>query len=134
MTSAHKTDCYSLCLPKEFDWDMRIKNLILSSFFWGYTCTQIPASILAQQWIAQRLFSLTLIIAGLLTLSGPIAASYGGWQTVVATRVICGLAQGTVLPCLHTLLSKWAPPEERGRLCECTLLIKQHGASAFTLA
>ncbi|XP_012234521.2 putative inorganic phosphate cotransporter [Linepithema humile] len=100
---------------QEFDWDMQIKNLILSSFFWGYTCTQIPASILAQQWTAQRLFSLTLILAGLLTLSAPIAAYYGGWQMVVATRVICGLAQGTVLPCLHTLLSKWTPPEERGR-------------------
>jgi len=30
--------------------------------------------------------------------------------------VIQGLAQGFLLPCLHTLLSNWTPIEERGRL------------------
>ncbi|CAL1689630.1 unnamed protein product [Lasius platythorax] len=101
---------------EEFDWSEPIKHMILSSFFWGYTCTQIPASILAQRWSAQGLFSATLIISGLLTLGSPISAHYGGWQAVIAARVICGLAQGAALPSLHTLLSKWSPPEERGRL------------------
>ncbi|XP_029674847.1 putative inorganic phosphate cotransporter [Formica exsecta] len=101
---------------EEFDWSESVKHIILSSFFWGYTCTQIPASILAQRWSAQRLLSATLIISGLLTLSSPFAAHYSGWQAVIAARVICGLAQGATLPSLHTLLSKWSPPEERGRL------------------
>lgn len=109
-------------LPKEFHWDEPVKHMILSSFFWGYTCTQIPASILIQRWNAQGLFSTTLIISGLLTLGTPIAAHYGGWQIVIAARVMCGIVQGSVLPCLHTLLSKWSPPEERGRLCEYTCL------------
>lgn len=104
--------------PKEFRWDESVKHVILSSFFWGYTCTQVPASILTQRWTAQGLFSATLVISGLVTLATPWAAHYGGWQTVIAGRVICGLVQGAVLPCLHTLLSKWAPPEERGRLGE----------------
>lgn len=103
-------------LPKEFDWSESVKHTILSSFFWGYTCTQIPASILAQRWSAQKLFSVTLIISGLLTLGTPFAAHYNGWEAVIAARVICGLAQGATLPSLHTLLSKWSPPEERGRL------------------
>ncbi|XP_012523232.1 putative inorganic phosphate cotransporter isoform X2 [Monomorium pharaonis] len=98
-----------------FHWEERVKHLILSSFFWGYTCTQIPASILTQRWSAQGLFSATLIISGLVTLSTPMAAHYGGWELVIATRAICGLVQGSALPCLHTLLSKWSPPEERGR-------------------
>ncbi|XP_011691709.1 PREDICTED: putative inorganic phosphate cotransporter [Wasmannia auropunctata] len=101
---------------EEFYWDEPVKHLILSSFFWGYTCTQIPASILTQRWSAQGLFSATLIISGLLTIGTPLAAYYGGWQTVIASRVMCGLVQGAVLPCLHTLLSRWSPPEERGRL------------------
>ncbi|GAB1859794.1 Putative inorganic phosphate cotransporter [Camponotus japonicus] len=101
---------------EEFDWSESVKHMILSSFFWGYTCTQIPASIVTQRWSAQGLFSVTLIIAGLLTLGSPFAAHYGGWQAMIAARIICGLAQGAALPCLHTLLSKWSPPEERGRL------------------
>jgi len=103
---------------KEFSWDDSVKHLILSSFFWGYICTQIPGSIIAQIWSAQGLFSIALIISGLMTLGSPIAAHYGNWQAMIVTRIISGLAQGTVLPCLHTLLSKWVPPEERGRLCE----------------
>ncbi|XP_071576583.1 putative inorganic phosphate cotransporter isoform X2 [Temnothorax nylanderi] len=101
---------------EEFRWDESVKHIILSSFFWGYTCTQIPASILTQRWSAQKLFAATLIISGLLTFTTPWAAHYGGWQTVIAGRAICGLVQGAVLPCLHTLLSRWSPPEERGRL------------------
>ncbi|KAH0956061.1 hypothetical protein HN011_010903 [Eciton burchellii] len=101
---------------EEFDWDDSVKHLILSSFFWGYICTQIPGSIIAQIWSAQGLFSIALIISGLMTLGSPIAAHYGNWQAMIVTRIISGLAQGTVLPCLHTLLSKWVPPEERGRL------------------
>lgn len=109
-------------LPKEFHWEESVKHIILSSFFWGYTITQIPASILTQRWTAQGLFSVTLVISGLLTLATPMAAHYGGWQMVIACRIICGLVQGAVLPCLHTLLSRWSPPEERGRLCKCICL------------
>lgn len=95
-----------------------MKNLILSSFFWGYTITQIPGSIIAQRWCAQGLFSVAVFASGLLTLGVPLAAHYGGWQAVCALRMLSGLAQGTVLPSLHTLLSKWSPTEERGRLGE----------------
>ncbi|KYM76069.1 Putative inorganic phosphate cotransporter, partial [Atta colombica] len=101
---------------EEFHWEESVKHIILSSFFWGYTITQIPASILTQRWTAQGLFSMTLVISGLLTVATPMAAHYGGWQMVIACRVMCGLVQGAVLPCLHTLLSRWSPPEERGRL------------------
>ncbi|XP_076624577.1 putative inorganic phosphate cotransporter isoform X1 [Colletes latitarsis] len=101
---------------EEFPWDNKIKDNILSSFFWGYVCTQIIGSIIAQRWGAQKLFSLAVFICGVATLLVPVAATYSGWEAVCVTRVIAGLCQGTVLPCLHTLLSKWAPVEERGRM------------------
>lgn len=39
-----------------------------------------------------------------------------GWQAICLCRVIQGLAQGSLLPCLHTLQGKWAPINERGRI------------------
>lgn len=101
---------------KIFAWNSSIKDTILSSFFWGYVCTQIIGSIIAQQWGAHKLFSMTLFVCSLATLLIPVAAIYGGWEAVCALRVIAGLCQGTVLPSLHTLLAKWVPVEERGRM------------------
>lgn len=73
---------------------------------------------MARDWGAHKLFSLAQFACGLLTLLIPIVAKYCGWEIVCVTRVIAGLFQGTVLPCLHTLLSKWVPMEERGRICK----------------
>nr|XP_012143479.1 PREDICTED: putative inorganic phosphate cotransporter isoform X1 [Megachile rotundata] len=101
---------------EEFNWDNTIKNNILSSFFWGYVCTQLIGSIIAQRWGAQKLYAGAQLICGAVTLSVPFLSHYCGWEAVCASRVIAGLSQGTVLPCLHTLLSKWVPPEERGRM------------------
>ncbi|XP_054014849.1 putative inorganic phosphate cotransporter [Hylaeus anthracinus] len=101
---------------EEFPWDNSTKDTILSSFFWGYICTQVIGSIIAQRWGAQKLYALAQLICGLVTLCIPVAATYCGWEAVCCFRVIAGLCQGTVLPCLHTLLSKWAPVEERGRM------------------
>lgn len=107
----------SLCF-KQFSWDEKIKDVIQSSFFWGYVCTQIIGSMVAQRWGAHKLFSLAQFACGFVTLLIPVLAEYAGWEAFCVTRVIAGIFQGTVLPCLHALLSKWAPMEERGRICE----------------
>ncbi|XP_076290086.1 putative inorganic phosphate cotransporter isoform X2 [Lasioglossum baleicum] len=101
---------------EQFEWNNSTKDIILSSFFWGYVCTQIIGSIIAHRWGAQKLFSIALFICGLVTLLVPAAAKYSGWEAVCVSRVIAGFCQGTVLPCLHTLLSKWVPMDERGRM------------------
>ncbi|CAK9820271.1 Putative inorganic phosphate cotransporter [Anthophora plagiata] len=100
----------------EFPWDHTIKDIIQSSFFWGYVCTQVIGSIVAQRWGAHKMFTLAQFVCGLVTLAIPVLAQYCGWEAVCVSRVIAGLFQGTILPCLHTLLSKWAPTEERGRI------------------
>lgn len=48
----------------------------------------------------------------------PVAASYGGIVAVCVCRVGMGLCQGSLIPCVQTLLAKWAPPPERARLGE----------------
>ncbi|CAL7933695.1 unnamed protein product [Xylocopa violacea] len=100
----------------EFQWDNSVKDIIQSSFFWGYVCTQIIGSIVAQRWGAHKLYALAQFVCGFVTLLIPLLAKYCGWEAVCASRVIAGLFQGVILPCIHTLLSKWAPVEERGRL------------------
>ncbi|XP_015524838.1 putative inorganic phosphate cotransporter isoform X1 [Neodiprion lecontei] len=99
-----------------YNWEPSVQSLILSSFFWGYVLIQVPAGLIAQRFGARKLLAIAVFICGGISLLIPAAARYGGWIFVCFCRVLMGLCQGCVLPSLHTLLSKWAPPEERGRL------------------
>ncbi|XP_044003331.1 putative inorganic phosphate cotransporter isoform X2 [Aphidius gifuensis] len=104
----------------EFRWSDKIQNLILSSFFWGYVLSHIPGAQLAQRFGAQKFMCLAIGLCGIVTGLIPIAATYGDWQAVIVLRVLTGVCQGVVPPCMHTLLSKWIPQEERGRAGSCT--------------
>lgn len=91
---------------------------MLSSFFWGYVVTQVPSGYIANIWSSQKLLAIGMLICGIFKVLTPIAAHYGGLEAVLVCRVVMGLTQACLLPCIQTLLSKWAPPSERARLGE----------------
>ncbi|XP_062548324.1 putative inorganic phosphate cotransporter isoform X1 [Armigeres subalbatus] len=99
-----------------FDWSEQTKSVILSSFFWGYVVTQIPAGQLAQRVGAKVLLLFSLGICSTLAVLTPLFAHIGGDKLVITLRIVQGLSQGFIFPSTHTLLSKWAPVSERGRL------------------
>uniref|UniRef100_A0AAG5DL33 Putative inorganic phosphate cotransporter n=1 Tax=Anopheles atroparvus TaxID=41427 RepID=A0AAG5DL33_ANOAO len=101
---------------EEFHWDERTKSAILSSFFWGYVVTQIPAGQLAQRFGPKILLLLSLSICSALAVLTPICAHVGGAKAVMGLRIVQGLSQGVIFPSTHTMLSRWAPPSERGLL------------------
>lgn len=105
-----------------YNWSSTESATILSSFFWGYTIMQIPSGYIAAFWSAQKLLSFGLLLCGILNILTPTLAHYGGYLAVCACRVGMGLSQSCLLPSIHTLLSKWAPPTERARLGENILL------------
>ncbi|KAK0174775.1 hypothetical protein PV327_010505 [Microctonus hyperodae] len=103
-----------------YNWSDSTQNIILSSFFWGYVITHIPGGEFAQRFGAQKFLSIAVGICGIVTILIPTAAQYGGWQAVIVIRVLTGALQGIIPPCMHILLSKWVPVDERGRAGSCT--------------
>ncbi|XP_067632683.1 putative inorganic phosphate cotransporter [Eurosta solidaginis] len=99
---------------EQYDWHEKAKSVILSSFFWGYILTQVPGGALAKKYGGKMVLFYGISICSVLTILTPICAKIGGWQLVCALRVIQGLSQGLIFPSTHTLLSKWAPVEDRG--------------------
>ncbi|XP_055916061.1 putative inorganic phosphate cotransporter [Eupeodes corollae] len=97
-------------------WDEKTKSIVLSSFFWGYVVTQIPSGQLAQKYGGQRILFWGISICSILSVLTPFCAKIGGWPFVCALRLVQGLCQGSVFPCTHNLISKWAPIKERGKL------------------
>ncbi|XP_068146982.1 putative inorganic phosphate cotransporter isoform X1 [Drosophila tropicalis] len=100
----------------EYDWSEKTKSLLLSSFFWGYVITQVPAGQLARKFGGKVTLLTGLSICSVLNILTPLFADLGGWQLVCALRVVEGLCQGFVFPSVHTILSGWAVPRERATL------------------
>lgn len=101
---------------QEYEWDQQTQSTILSSFFWGYVFTQVPAGQLAERFGPKIVIFFAMLISSLLTVLTPLAASVGGWQLLCGLRVLEGLCQGVIFPSSHSLLSKWSPVLERGQM------------------
>ncbi|XP_071644036.1 putative inorganic phosphate cotransporter [Temnothorax longispinosus] len=101
---------------EDYGWTKQQKDLVLSSFTWGYVVTMVPSGYIADVWSAQKLLGIGLLLCGILQVLTPTFAHYGGLEAVLACRIGMGLTQACLYPCIQTFLSKWAPPAERARL------------------
>lgn len=75
----------------EFDWDKSTQAKLLSSFFYGYICTQIIGGWLSDTYGGRRVFGVALIISGICSLLTPVCARTSVYAVFVA-RVILGLS------------------------------------------
>lgn len=104
---------------QQYDWNEATRGLVLSSFFWGYIVTQVPAGQLAEKYGAKILLLISLTLCTIFTLITPVAAGWG-WEFMCAARIVQGLAQGFIYPSVHTMLARWVHPSERGFLSTFT--------------
>ncbi|KAJ3645922.1 hypothetical protein Zmor_023541 [Zophobas morio] len=97
-----------------YEWDSNLQSLILGSYFWGYTITCIPGGVLGEKFGPTRTVMIATLISGFLTLVGPLASSWH-YAVLILSRFLTGVCGGVIYPCLHCLVSRWAPPEEKGK-------------------
>ncbi|XP_061401943.1 putative inorganic phosphate cotransporter [Musca vetustissima] len=100
----------------QYNWTEAEKSYILSSFFWGYVVTQLPAGYVCKRFGTKvTLFAATLgsSLAGLIL---PFTVKWGDWQIFCAVRVLQGLFQGFDITAAYAHVAKWSPVEERNRL------------------
>ncbi|XP_031620236.1 vesicular glutamate transporter 1-like isoform X2 [Contarinia nasturtii] len=100
---------------QEFSWDSKDRGLILSSFFWGYIMTQIFGGLLGSKFGGNLVFGIGVFVTSVLTLLTPLAAK-AGVGALISVRLIEGIFEGVTFPCMHAVLSHWAPPFERSRM------------------
>ncbi|KRT86300.1 membrane transporter [Oryctes borbonicus] len=99
----------------QFIWETDLQGYILSSFFYGYVITQIPFGIMAKKYGNIYFLGVGMLINSVFAFLVPISAEWGvGW--LIAVRFIQGLGEGPIVPCTHSLLAKWIPPNERSRM------------------
>lgn len=76
-----------------YDWDEATQGLVLSSFFWGYLITQIPAGVLTQRLGGHRFLCWSLFSTSVLSILLPPCAYIGGWLLVCINRMLQGVTQ-----------------------------------------
>jgi ACS family sodium-dependent inorganic phosphate cotransporter-like MFS transporter 6/7/8 len=91
-------------------------DTILSSFFWGYLVTQIVAGQLSEYFGAKWFLVGTMLLGSVFNVLIPVLASCWGSGGVILCRVVQGLAQGFLYPCILNIISKWTPLFERSRV------------------
>lgn len=99
---------------QRFAWDEAAQNVLISSFFWGYICTELPGGRLAEVIGARKVFGYATLLASVVTLLTPMFAKIH-FLLVVIVRILLGLFLGPTWPSILPLASKWIPMNERGK-------------------
>ena len=74
--------------------------------------SQYPGAWVAERFSAKWVMFFSVFLNVICTLLTPKAAAIGPWAIVVM-RVGEGIGGGVTFPSMHTMLSSWAPPNER---------------------
>ncbi|XP_052822655.1 sialin [Octopus bimaculoides] len=99
----------------EFEWPENLVANVLGGFFYGYTASNIPGGIIADRFGGKRVFGISLMLAGILTLLHPVLTRVSGYLTL-ALRIGTGFVSGPLFPSMHSIWGRWAPPIERTKL------------------
>ncbi|XP_043690260.1 probable anion transporter 6 [Telopea speciosissima] len=107
------------------------KGTILSTFYYGYACSQVPGGWAAQRIGGRRVLLLSFVLWSLTCALVPLDPNQV--KTLVMARLLVGVAQGFIFPSIHTILGLWVPPHERSRSVSLTTSGMYLGAAAGML-
>lgn len=101
-------------MAKELGWSATERGLVSSSFFWGYSLTQIPAG-----WVSTSIGGARVLAAGVAlwsvgTFFAPPAAQLS-LVALCATRVFVGLGEGLAPSSATNVMARLVPEKERAR-------------------
>ncbi|KAJ8946323.1 hypothetical protein NQ318_004212 [Aromia moschata] len=102
-------------IPTYPEWSEK-KNVMLSSFFWGYICLQVVAGQIAKNYGPKLFLTGAIFTCSTFSILIPILGERYGYEAVIMCRIIQGLAQGFVYPSVHNLLSAWVPLFNRAKV------------------
>ncbi|XP_061339412.1 probable anion transporter 5 [Gastrolobium bilobum] len=94
------------------------KGSILSTFYYGYACSQVPGGFAAQKIGGRRVLLLSFLLWSLTCALVPLDPNRV--TILVIARLLVGVAQGFIFPSIHTVLAQWVPPHERSRSVSLT--------------
>lgn len=94
-------------------WSDSTKGAILSSFFYGYICTQILGGYLSHRYGAKLVLGAGCFLWSIFTLIVPLVAD--NIPLLIISRIFLGAGEGIGFPAIHHLIATFIPPNEQSR-------------------
>ncbi|XP_046548090.1 sialin-like [Haliotis rubra] len=91
------------------------QRLLGNFLLWGDVITQLPSGVLAWKYGGKSVLCTCMFISALVTLLTPLSFETNK-ELAITSRFILGLSQGATWPAIQTILARWSPPQEAGRL------------------
>ncbi|KAI5054510.1 hypothetical protein GOP47_0030592, partial [Adiantum capillus-veneris] len=79
-------------MSNQLHWTASTAGLVQSSFFWGYTLSQIPGGWLARWFTGEAVLAAGVFVWSVATAAVPLAASF--IPSLIFSRLIVGLGEG----------------------------------------
>lgn len=95
-----------------FNWSSKTKQLLLSSFYWGYVVTQVPGGYLVKKFGSKAIGFTAIFGSSFLSMLTTLLVTEK-WQIFCAIRIAQGLFQGLIYPSIFEHLAKWSPNTEQ---------------------
>ncbi|KAG6798292.1 vesicular glutamate transporter 2.1 isoform X1 [Apis mellifera caucasica] len=97
-----------------FDWRPEIRGQLIAAYSYGNVPGNLLGGMMAVKWGAKNAILWTSILAVTISFFSPILAQFH-WGVLLFTRIIIGLTGGITFPACHSLVARWAPPNEKAR-------------------
>ncbi|XP_054160049.1 uncharacterized protein LOC128958258 [Oppia nitens] len=110
--------------PK-YDWSSSTQGVILGSYFYGYTVTQMLGSY-ADRFGAKWMTCLGIMLPALFNALIPVLSQWH-YGLVVFMRVLIGAFHGVVYASVFSLMAKWFPQTEKNLAVSGTLFFGNFG-------
>ncbi len=115
MIHQHAPKFQTFELEGDFDWNAQEQGLVLGGFSYGYVLTQLLGGFLADRYGGKWVYGLCTGASGALGILLPFAAP-GGIALVAVLRAVQGALQGCSIPALYSIVARWIPKQEKGKL------------------
>eukprot|EP00057_Strongylocentrotus_purpuratus_P012372 XP_011666846.1 PREDICTED: sialin [Strongylocentrotus purpuratus] len=104
----------------EFTWNSQTQELLLSAFFIGLPITQLFGGWLADRVGGKWVVTVGAVMTAAMNMLVPVAARTGVAYFFVV-RLMAGLAEGTVIPAMFTMIGKWSTVDTNTRISSFAL-------------
>lgn len=89
-------------------------SILLGAYFWGYLFSTLVGGFLADRFGAATVVLFTMSLTCVTTAFCPLGAQ-AHFIYIYVLRFLTGAFAGPLYPALQNLISKWAPPTEKGK-------------------